>query len=141
MSAVFLVPPREFARSSSRLLAVFRLGGVFLSLYIIFEWLKVSQSILFISEIYLEELTIALYCTQTLHENFVNLSGRMAHHDEFPRILYLVSRFKGIIEISEIQIYHVGEDYVSFESSSPKGKTTPELTGPVASSSFLLTDR
>ena len=42
----------------------------------------------------------------------------MAHHDEFCRILYLVSRFKGIIEISEIQIYHVGEDYVSVESLS-----------------------
>ncbi|KAL7410980.1 cation efflux family-domain-containing protein [Mrakia frigida] len=64
------------------------LGGVVLSIYIIYEWL------------------------QTLHENFINLSGRMADHDEFCRILYLVSRFKGIIEISEIQIYHVGEDFI-----------------------------
>ncbi|CDZ96661.1 Mitochondrial Fe2 transporter MMT1 and related transporters (cation diffusion facilitator superfamily) [Phaffia rhodozyma] len=64
------------------------LGGALLSLYIIFQWLK------------------------TLEENFSNLSGRSADREEFLKVLYLVNRFKQIESISDMEVYHLGDDIV-----------------------------
>jgi len=64
------------------------LGGALLSLYIISEWV------------------------QTLLENFVKLSGRIASRDHHFRILYLISRFKPVLEISYLEVYHVGDELI-----------------------------
>ncbi|KAJ7134326.1 hypothetical protein C8R44DRAFT_770196 [Mycena epipterygia] len=64
------------------------LGGALLSLYIIKEWIE------------------------TLLENFVKLSGRIASRDHHFRILYLISRFKPVLEIAYLEVYHVGDELI-----------------------------
>ncbi|KAK7021204.1 cation diffusion facilitator [Favolaschia claudopus] len=64
------------------------LGGAFLSLYIISEWV------------------------QTLLENFVKLSGRIASNDHHFRILYLILRFQPVLEVSYLEVYHVGDELI-----------------------------
>ncbi|KAJ6557210.1 cation efflux family-domain-containing protein [Mycena vulgaris] len=64
------------------------LGGALLSIYIIIEWI------------------------QTLLENFVKLSGRIASSDHHFRILYLISRFKPVLEVSYLEVYHVGDELI-----------------------------
>ncbi|KAJ6620734.1 hypothetical protein B0H10DRAFT_1791208 [Mycena sp. CBHHK59/15] len=64
------------------------LGGALLSVYIITEWI------------------------QTLLKNFVKLSGRIASKDHHFRILYLISRFKPVIEVSYLEVYHVGDELI-----------------------------
>ncbi|UOH85403.1 hypothetical protein LQV05_002225 [Cryptococcus neoformans] len=63
-------------------------GGMILSAYIIVEWIK------------------------TLHENFANLSGKTASADQITRVLYLVSRFNPVLEIADIECYHIGDDLI-----------------------------
>lgn len=71
-----------------------------LSAYIIFEWIK------------------------TLLQNFANreksyggvvsssdgrtVSGRSASSDQITRVLYLVSRFNPVLEIADVECYHIG---------------------------------
>ncbi|KAJ6466390.1 cation efflux family-domain-containing protein [Mycena sanguinolenta] len=64
------------------------LGGALLSLYIISEWVH------------------------TLLENFVKLSGRIASSDHHFRILYLISKFKPVVQVSYMEVYHAGDDLV-----------------------------
>ncbi|KAJ7695736.1 hypothetical protein B0H17DRAFT_425971 [Mycena rosella] len=64
------------------------LGGALLSIYVIIEWI------------------------QTLLENFVKLSGRIASSDHHFRILYLISRFKPVLEVSYLEVYHVGDELI-----------------------------
>ncbi|EAL17217.1 hypothetical protein CNBN0450 [Cryptococcus deneoformans B-3501A] len=64
------------------------IGGMILSSYIIVEWIK------------------------TLHENFANLSGKTASADQITRVLYLVSRFNPVLEIADIECYHIGDDLI-----------------------------
>ncbi|CAK5284373.1 unnamed protein product [Mycena citricolor] len=64
------------------------LGGVLLSIYIIVEWVE------------------------TLLENFVKLSGRMASSEHNFRVLYLISRFKPVLNVSYLEIYHVGDELI-----------------------------
>ncbi|KAJ6511974.1 hypothetical protein C8R47DRAFT_674989 [Mycena vitilis] len=64
------------------------LGGAFLSLYIISEWV------------------------QTLLETFVKLSGRIADSDHHFRVLYLISKFKPVLEVSYLEVYHVGDEVI-----------------------------
>ncbi|WVQ73508.1 hypothetical protein IAR50_003080 [Cryptococcus sp. DSM 104548] len=64
------------------------IGGMVLSLYIIVEWIK------------------------TLHENFANLSGKAAPPDQITRVLYLVSRFNPVLEIADVECYHIGDDLI-----------------------------
>ncbi|KAG7563059.1 hypothetical protein FFLO_01491 [Filobasidium floriforme] len=65
------------------------IGGMVLSSYIIWQW-----------------------CL-TLHENFTNLSGKAADGGEVTRILYLVSRFKPVLQISYCEIYHIGDELIA----------------------------
>ncbi|GMK59694.1 hypothetical protein CspeluHIS016_0803000 [Cutaneotrichosporon spelunceum] len=64
------------------------IGGLCLSAYIIIEWIK------------------------TLLQNFANLSGKRASADQYTRVLYMVSRFNPVLEISEVEVYHIGDDLV-----------------------------
>nr|ODN92490.1 hypothetical protein L203_00767 [Cryptococcus depauperatus CBS 7841] len=64
------------------------IGGMIISAYIIFEWIK------------------------TLHENFAKLSGKTASADQITRILYLVSRFNPVLEIADVECYHIGDDLI-----------------------------
>lgn len=64
------------------------LGGALLSVYIIVEWI------------------------QTLLENFGKLSGRIASSDHHFRILYLISRFEPVLEVSYLEVYHVGDELI-----------------------------
>ncbi|KAL7410983.1 hypothetical protein BDY24DRAFT_398258 [Mrakia frigida] len=64
------------------------IGGLILSAYIIWNW------------------------CETLLENFSNLSGRQADAEEYSRIIYLATRFKGIDEISSVVVYHHGDELV-----------------------------
>ncbi|KAJ7718131.1 cation efflux family-domain-containing protein [Mycena maculata] len=64
------------------------LGGALLSIYVIVEWIK------------------------TLLENFVKLSGHIASNDQHFRILYLISRFKPVLEVSYLEVYHVGDEVI-----------------------------
>ncbi|WVR06633.1 hypothetical protein IAU60_003665 [Kwoniella sp. DSM 27419] len=64
------------------------IGGMVLSLYIIFEWIK------------------------TLLQNFANLSGKSASRDQITRVLYLVTRFNPVIEIADVECYHIGDDLI-----------------------------
>ncbi|WVQ92707.1 hypothetical protein IAS59_006522 [Cryptococcus gattii] len=64
------------------------IGGMILSAYIIVEWIK------------------------TLLENFANLSGKTASADQISRVLYLVSRFNPVLEIADIECYHIGDDLI-----------------------------
>ncbi|WWC88337.1 uncharacterized protein L201_003247 [Kwoniella dendrophila CBS 6074] len=64
------------------------IGGMVLSTYIIFEWIK------------------------TLLQNFANLSGKSASKDQITRVLYLVSRFNPVLEIADVECYHIGDDLI-----------------------------
>ncbi|KAF7357665.1 Cation diffusion facilitator [Mycena sanguinolenta] len=64
------------------------LGGALLSLYIISEWVH------------------------TLLENFVKLSGRIASSDHHFRILYLISKFKPVVQVSYMEVYHAGDELI-----------------------------
>ncbi|WVQ96251.1 hypothetical protein IAU59_003355 [Kwoniella sp. CBS 9459] len=64
------------------------IGGMVLSTYIIFEWVK------------------------TLLQNFANLSGRSASRDQMTRVLYLVTRFNPVLEIADVECYHIGDDLI-----------------------------
>ncbi|KAJ7366557.1 cation efflux family-domain-containing protein [Mycena albidolilacea] len=64
------------------------LGGALLSLYIISEWVH------------------------TLLENFGKLSGRIASSDHHFRILYLILRFQPVLEVSYLEVYHVGDELI-----------------------------
>ncbi|KAJ7505577.1 hypothetical protein B0H11DRAFT_2273063 [Mycena galericulata] len=64
------------------------LGGALLSIWVIIEWM------------------------QTLLENFVKLSGRIASNDHHFRVLYLISRFKPVIEVSYLEVYHIGDELI-----------------------------
>ncbi|KAJ7223170.1 cation efflux family-domain-containing protein [Mycena pura] len=64
------------------------LGGALLSLYIITEWV------------------------QTLLENFTKLSGKIASNDHHSRVIYLISKFKPVLEISYLEVYHVGDELI-----------------------------
>ncbi|TYJ53394.1 hypothetical protein B9479_005994 [Cryptococcus floricola] len=64
------------------------IGGMVLSTYIIVEWIK------------------------TLHANFANLSGKAAPSDQITRVLYLVSRFNPVLEIADVECYHIGDDLI-----------------------------
>ncbi|KAF8172061.1 hypothetical protein K438DRAFT_1852195 [Mycena galopus ATCC 62051] len=64
------------------------LGGALLSIYVIIEWI------------------------QTLLENFVKLSGRIASPDHHFRVLYLISRFKPVLQVSYLEVYHVGDELI-----------------------------
>ncbi|CAD6579166.1 MAG: hypothetical protein TREMPRED_002417 [Tremellales sp. Tagirdzhanova-0007] len=64
------------------------IGGMVLSLYIIVEWIK------------------------TLAENFAKLSGKSASRDQITRVLYLVMRFNPVIEIGDVECYHMGDDLI-----------------------------
>jgi len=64
------------------------IGGALLSIYIIMEWIR------------------------TLHENFVKLSGHIASSDHHFRILYLISSFHPVKEISYLEVYHVGDELI-----------------------------
>ncbi|WVW85057.1 hypothetical protein I302_107093 [Kwoniella bestiolae CBS 10118] len=64
------------------------IGGMVLSTYIIVEWIK------------------------TLLQNFANLSGKSASRDQITRVLYLVSRFNPVLEIADVECYHIGDDLI-----------------------------
>ncbi|WOO83363.1 Metal tolerance protein 4 [Vanrija pseudolonga] len=64
------------------------IGGMVLSLYIIIAWVR------------------------TLFENFSNLSGKQASPDQITRVLYMVTRFNPVLEISDVEVYHIGDDFV-----------------------------
>ncbi|EIW67609.1 hypothetical protein TREMEDRAFT_33448 [Tremella mesenterica DSM 1558] len=64
------------------------IGGMVLSTYIIFEWVK------------------------TLLQNFANLSGRTASRDHLTRVIYLVTRFNPVLEIADVECYHIGDDLI-----------------------------
>jgi len=64
------------------------LGGALLSIYIIIEWI------------------------QTLLETFVKLSGLIASPDHHFRVLYLISRFKPVLQVSYLEVYHVGDELI-----------------------------
>ncbi|KAK8858889.1 hypothetical protein IAR55_003120 [Kwoniella newhampshirensis] len=64
------------------------IGGMVLSLYIIFEWVK------------------------TLLQNFNNLSGKSASPDQVTRVLYLATRFNPVMEIADVECYHIGDDLI-----------------------------
>nr|GAT48614.1 cation diffusion facilitator [Mycena chlorophos] len=64
------------------------LGGALLSIYIIVEWVR------------------------TLLENFTKLSGKIASHEHHARVLYLVSKFQPVKEISYLEVYHVGDELI-----------------------------
>ncbi|GFZ50512.1 hypothetical protein JCM24511_08269 [Saitozyma sp. JCM 24511] len=64
------------------------IGGMVLSAYIIIEWVK------------------------TLLQNFANLSGKAASKDQLTRVLYLVSRFNPVLEIGDVECYHIGDDLI-----------------------------
>lgn len=38
------------------------------------------------------------------------MSGRTASPDQYARILYLVTRFNPVLEISDVECYHIGDD-------------------------------
>ena len=59
-----------------------------LSTYIIVEWVK------------------------TLLSNFANLSGKTASNDHLTRVLYLVSRFNPVVEVGDVECYHIGDDLI-----------------------------
>ncbi|ORX37076.1 hypothetical protein BD324DRAFT_579516 [Kockovaella imperatae] len=64
------------------------IGGMVLSAYIIFEWIK------------------------TLLQNFAKLSGKTASRDQITRVLYLVTRFNPVLEIKEVECYHIGDELI-----------------------------
>ncbi|KAJ7163257.1 hypothetical protein C8R46DRAFT_336468 [Mycena filopes] len=64
------------------------IGGALLSLYIITEWV------------------------QTLLENFVKLSGRIASSDHHFRVLYLILKFEPVLQVSYLEVYHVGDELI-----------------------------
>ncbi|KAK4689690.1 hypothetical protein P7C73_g421, partial [Tremellales sp. Uapishka_1] len=64
------------------------IGGMVLSTYIIFEWVK------------------------TLLGHFANLSGKVADNDQLSKVLYLVTRFVPVLEIGDVECYHIGDDLI-----------------------------
>ncbi|KAF7300271.1 Cation diffusion facilitator [Mycena kentingensis (nom. inval.)] len=78
------------------------LGGALLSIYIIIEWIR------------------------TLLENFTKLSGKIASSEHHARVLYLVCKFKPVLEISYLEVYHVGDEViVEVDVILPSSTTLP----------------
>jgi divalent metal cation (Fe/Co/Zn/Cd) transporter len=65
------------------------IGGLLLSIYIIWEWIE------------------------TLAETVTKLSGAAASSEVVGRALYLVSRFERVESISAIEVFHQGDQYVA----------------------------
>lgn len=38
------------------------------------------------------------------------VSGKVASPDQYARILYLVTRFNPVVEIADVECYHIGDD-------------------------------
>ncbi|KAJ7058201.1 hypothetical protein C8F01DRAFT_990979 [Mycena amicta] len=84
------------------------LGGACLSIYIIVEWIR------------------------TLLENFTKLSGKIASSEHHARVLYLVSKFKPVLEISYLEVYHVGDEViVEVDSASHYNPTSLASSTPL----------
>lgn len=64
------------------------IGGILLSLYIIYEW------------------------AETLLETVTKLSGRVCGSQEISRALYLILRFKAVTSVSALECYHSGDDII-----------------------------
>ena len=64
------------------------IGGVCLSIYIIWEWIE------------------------TLAETVTKLSGAAASPDAITRALYLITRFKSVDSVSALELYHAGDDMI-----------------------------
>jgi hypothetical protein len=45
------------------------------------------------------------------------VSGRQADRSELMRVLYLASRFRAVLAISAVEVYHIGDEVV-IEASS-----------------------
>ncbi|MCO5609237.1 hypothetical protein L7F22_063461 [Adiantum nelumboides] len=65
------------------------IGGIALSLYIIWEWLE------------------------TLAETITKLSGAVASSSDISRALYLVTRFRSVNSISAFELYHSGDNMIA----------------------------
>lgn len=65
------------------------IGGICLSIYIIWEWLE------------------------TLTETVSKLSGAAASPDSVTRALYLVTRFRSVESVSAFELYHAGDDLIA----------------------------
>lgn len=85
-----------------------------LSLYIIFEWLKtlagnfanrqlpvLVKGTSFISFHQLSR-------SESQAEKICAVSGKSAPRDQITRVLYLVTRFNPVLEISDVECYHMG---------------------------------
>lgn len=64
------------------------IGGVCLSIYIIVEWLE------------------------TLTETVTKLSGAVGSAQDISRALYLSIRFRSVISVSAMEVYHAGDDMI-----------------------------
>ncbi|SPO40548.1 related to cation diffusion facilitator 10 [Pseudozyma flocculosa] len=65
------------------------LGGIVLSLYIIYEWLH------------------------TLFETLQKLSGAVAPPEQVSKCIYLVTRFNSVRSVSAFDLFHAGDDYIA----------------------------
>ena len=65
------------------------IGGIVLSIYIIYEWLH------------------------TLFETVSKLSGSVASSEEVSKCLYLVTRFNSVRSVSAFELFHAGDDFIA----------------------------
>ena len=74
------------------------IGGMVLSTYIIVEWIKTLL------------LNFAHCRLQALPELCADraVSGKSATPDHITRVLYLVTRFKAVVQVSDVEVYHIG---------------------------------
>lgn len=70
-----------------------------LSTYIIVEWIKTLLENFAKRE---------LYCQRIERRADQLVSGKTASSDQITRVLYLVQRFNPILEIADVECYHIG---------------------------------
>lgn len=52
------------------------------------------------------------------------MSGKSASPDQVTRVLYLVTRFNPVLEIADVECYHIGDDLiVEVDVILPQGST------------------
>jgi hypothetical protein len=86
------------------------IGGMVLSAYIIIEWVKtLLQNFANRESSHMRQRSpVARKGLVVDADAAAAVSGKAASKDQLTRVLYLVSRFNPVLEIGDVECYHIG---------------------------------
>ena len=89
-----------------------------LSAYIVFEWIKT------LLENFENRMSLPRPLGRSEVQANASVSGKSASANQVTRVLYLVTRFNPVIEIADVECYHIGDDLiVEVDVILPQGST------------------